>query len=462
MAGQQGVLHSDLFLCGTMKANQADTDAGLSSARSRSIEPIPRFTADELRLLLGRVKEQAKLCDNALLEEEEKRQTYRVDDARRVHNYEPFIRAYLTALSKHGFLKALLVQALQNVPNLAPSLSFLGSVGSTSSARKSSGTLDPLHHSRKSDSDRSGSKDSPSPMEAAAESSPWISSRRLSVAERHSTPMSADGGPTRRALRARNKRGTFMSMYNALPQNRNDSLASRAINHLVQNQLVSSSGFVDAENSLTVVSVSEMQTPGTISDSLNSVDLQGPGRTSVIDTESAVSMGSQSSKSKSQTVSPVPPDPTGNETTDVNELSGVLQAPLSPLASSVAQTPYSSCGSAPQSPQSSTSSRSTYLRPLRQNPRNDPVAIEDGFISRKSLRPRSSTDRITSRSGCQLGLGDSGDELKSENGHKLFLRRRAYSSLVKHIDSSGACKPGPTTNPFSTAFSQRFRKRRLC
>ncbi|TPP61000.1 Ubiquitin carboxyl terminal hydrolase BAP1, partial [Fasciola gigantica] len=458
------VFRSHLLISATAKVSQTEPNSELS-ARSRSNEPVPRFTADELRLLLSRVKEQTKLCDTALLEEEEKRQTYRVDDARRVHNYEPFIRAYLIALSKHGLLKTLIVQALQNVPSLGSSLSFMSPTGNASLGRKSSGSADPLHHSRKSDSDRSltGSKGSSPPTEVTVDSGSWTSSIRLSATETHSTPMPADCRPARRGLRARNKCGTSVSMHNGVPHSRKNLFPGNGNDRTVHNQPVPSVSLIGVENNHAVMSANDFQAPSTISDGLlNSLDSEAPGNTSVIGAETPDSLGSQSVKSKSQTVSPVPSNTTRNETADVSESGSVLQAPLSPLVSSAAQTSYSSCGSAPQSPQSSTSSRSTYLRPLRQNPRNDPAVIEDGFISRKSLRPRSSTDRRASSGGCQFGLSDSGDEQKSENGHKLFLRRRTYSSLVKHVDSSGACKPGPTTNPFSTVFSQRFRKRRLC
>lgn len=66
------------------------------------------LTTDDLQHLLEGIDAQAKACSAALAEEESKRHTYRVDSARRTHDYEPFIRAFLTELAKHDLLQQLL------------------------------------------------------------------------------------------------------------------------------------------------------------------------------------------------------------------------------------------------------------------------------------------------------------------------------------------------------------------
>lgn len=50
-----------------------------------------------------------------LHEENEKRKQYKIDDSRRTHNYDPFIRAFLTLLAQQGKL-AYLVQQHLSVP----------------------------------------------------------------------------------------------------------------------------------------------------------------------------------------------------------------------------------------------------------------------------------------------------------------------------------------------------------
>ncbi|VEL14318.1 unnamed protein product [Protopolystoma xenopodis] len=73
------------------------------------------FTAGELEQLLSRVSEQIRACHEALREEEEKRRVYRVDDARRVHDYMPFIRTFLLALQRHGMLRRLVAKAQSRI-----------------------------------------------------------------------------------------------------------------------------------------------------------------------------------------------------------------------------------------------------------------------------------------------------------------------------------------------------------
>uniref|UniRef100_A0A158QF42 ubiquitinyl hydrolase 1 n=1 Tax=Hymenolepis diminuta TaxID=6216 RepID=A0A158QF42_HYMDI len=72
------------------------------------------LTTDDLSLLLASIEAKARACSSALVEEEARRQSYRVDAARRIHNYEPFIRAFLKELKEHGMLQKLVGEANAN------------------------------------------------------------------------------------------------------------------------------------------------------------------------------------------------------------------------------------------------------------------------------------------------------------------------------------------------------------
>lgn len=69
------------------------------------------LTTENLTQLLAGIEAQARACSTALAEEESKRQSYRVDAARRIHNYEPFIRAFLKELKEQGMLQRLVGEA---------------------------------------------------------------------------------------------------------------------------------------------------------------------------------------------------------------------------------------------------------------------------------------------------------------------------------------------------------------
>lgn len=73
------------------------------------------LTTENLSQLLAGIEAQARACSAALAEEESKRQAYRVDAARRIHNYEPFIRAFLKELKEQGMLQRLVGEANASV-----------------------------------------------------------------------------------------------------------------------------------------------------------------------------------------------------------------------------------------------------------------------------------------------------------------------------------------------------------
>lgn len=110
----------------TRSTTRRDTLASHSLAHARCSKEEPPnssavtstttafLTPDNLGLLLASIEAQARACSAALAEEEARRQAYRVDAARRIHNYEPFIRAFLKELKEHGMLQRLVGEANAN------------------------------------------------------------------------------------------------------------------------------------------------------------------------------------------------------------------------------------------------------------------------------------------------------------------------------------------------------------
>ncbi|VDO11888.1 unnamed protein product [Rodentolepis nana] len=86
------------------------TSPNINSSASSSMTTA-FLTTENLSLLLASIEAQARACSSALAEEEARRQSYRVDAARRIHNYEPFIRAFLKQLKEHGMLQKLVGEA---------------------------------------------------------------------------------------------------------------------------------------------------------------------------------------------------------------------------------------------------------------------------------------------------------------------------------------------------------------
>ncbi|VDK21277.1 unnamed protein product [Taenia asiatica] len=113
----------------TRSSTKRDTIASHSLANTRSTGMVLNrdgspmatttttafLTTENLSQLLEGIEAQARACSAALAEEESKRQAYRVDAARRIHNYEPFIRAFLKELKEQGMLQRLVGEANASV-----------------------------------------------------------------------------------------------------------------------------------------------------------------------------------------------------------------------------------------------------------------------------------------------------------------------------------------------------------
>ncbi|KAL3316660.1 Ubiquitin carboxyl-terminal hydrolase bap1, partial [Cichlidogyrus casuarinus] len=72
------------------------------------LTPVNTFTIADLWKLLDRIRAKTRSLEASLKEEVDRRTSYRIDDARRIHDYRPFIQEYLLALQRHGLLNGLI------------------------------------------------------------------------------------------------------------------------------------------------------------------------------------------------------------------------------------------------------------------------------------------------------------------------------------------------------------------
>lgn len=72
----------------------------------------------DLVALLKNLESEVNLCETTLNEENDKRKKYKIDDCRRTHNYDEFIRTFLFMLAEQGKL-ADLVQPTVILPKKA-------------------------------------------------------------------------------------------------------------------------------------------------------------------------------------------------------------------------------------------------------------------------------------------------------------------------------------------------------
>ena len=57
----------------------------------------------DLLTLLRKIEREAAACESGIREEREKRRKHRVDDARRVHNYDEFVTTFISMLAEQGW-----------------------------------------------------------------------------------------------------------------------------------------------------------------------------------------------------------------------------------------------------------------------------------------------------------------------------------------------------------------------
>lgn len=71
-----------------------------------------RFAPKDLLSLLRNIERSIHHCEGSVRDENEKRRKHRVDDCRRVHNYDEFITTFLAMLTERGMLGDLLEYGL--------------------------------------------------------------------------------------------------------------------------------------------------------------------------------------------------------------------------------------------------------------------------------------------------------------------------------------------------------------
>lgn len=76
-------------------------------------EPF-RFAPKDLLALLRTIETDIFDCEATLKEENEKRRKHKIDDCRRVHDYDDFITTFLSMLAERGLLGDLLENALDS------------------------------------------------------------------------------------------------------------------------------------------------------------------------------------------------------------------------------------------------------------------------------------------------------------------------------------------------------------
>lgn len=92
----------------------------------------PRILKDLLSLL-NSLNRQIKACRRYFDEEEKKQLKYRLDDSRRVHDYDPFIISFLSMFFEQGLLDSVLEGELYQ--NSQPAASnFVEPVGTSKSS----------------------------------------------------------------------------------------------------------------------------------------------------------------------------------------------------------------------------------------------------------------------------------------------------------------------------------------
>ncbi|XP_063363966.1 ubiquitin carboxyl-terminal hydrolase calypso [Cydia amplana] len=71
------------------------------------------FTHAELNAMMSCIVAEIQLCQQALNDENDKRDMYKVDDCRRTHNYDEFICTFLSMLTERGSLAELVAAQLE-------------------------------------------------------------------------------------------------------------------------------------------------------------------------------------------------------------------------------------------------------------------------------------------------------------------------------------------------------------
>lgn len=78
--------------------------ASLSPNTANAVKSASTLSPRDLIILLKKLEKDISNCETSLREELEKRKRYRIDDARRAHNYDHFITTFLAMLTEKGLI----------------------------------------------------------------------------------------------------------------------------------------------------------------------------------------------------------------------------------------------------------------------------------------------------------------------------------------------------------------------
>ena len=112
--------------------------------RTKELFEPHRFAPKDLLTLLKTIESDIHSCNDTLRDEMEKRKKHRIDDCRRVHDYDEFITTFIAMLAERGHLGDLLEHGM-NISNSTTKKKILSSNsnngmtnGSSSSGRQKS------------------------------------------------------------------------------------------------------------------------------------------------------------------------------------------------------------------------------------------------------------------------------------------------------------------------------------
>merc|ERR1712226_726747 len=112
-AGETEMKEDDKEMVGQDKTNDGEVkaeekDEKFNPEKTKLEEPLRKFAPKDLLNLLRNIDVEIHSCEANIKEENEKRSKHRIDDCRRVHNYDEFITTFLSMLAEQGILADLI------------------------------------------------------------------------------------------------------------------------------------------------------------------------------------------------------------------------------------------------------------------------------------------------------------------------------------------------------------------
>ncbi|KAH8850724.1 Ubiquitin carboxyl-terminal hydrolase BAP1 [Schistosoma japonicum] len=444
----------------------------IKSRNSPSLYPPP-LSLEELNILLHKIDEQIKLCSNALIEEGEKRRSYRIDDARRIHNYEPFIRAFLTALARHGMLRDQILSAMKVKNTPVTTQNHVASTKVSDNFKKSSVKNyndSGKHVSHKVTSEHIYSSFTNS---SSIKNRTFLSNSLINRLTRVSQSIKNNIRASHhyrslnyRKLRRRKIKDSIRNSRSDHTENDIALVESKSSLTAKPDDVISSceqsvtTGSLSFINSTVSCSLHNALTNSKVTRQTSAVSKQGKNLRAI-----QINANQQCTDETNESTSQGPlvisnglcSDNCQKSSVTIDE-NTIVEGNLLSTVSSVTLASCSSCGS---SPQSSNSSRSTNLRSSSSGVKLRQIKSDDRINTRRSLRPRASREHVfaheANNSADSVSVTSEDPDTNNSNGINLRDRPIKSSSRVNNIDSTNCTVIDTSTS----SNSQRFRKRRL-